>query len=386
MRISRIELKNWKNFKSASVDLGQRAFFIGPNASGKSNLFDAVLFLRDLAASGGGGLQAAVAIRRGMPAIRTLHATQPAHVQIALDLADNEQVHWRYQVEFTSTGTKGRKLRLRREVVHLLPALSDPLPILDRPDDADREDEERLTETALEQTSANQKFRAIAEFLRSVRYLHIVPQIIREPARIPDPIGDPYGGDLLARIHACPERSRKKRLRLMAEALKIAVPQFAGLELQVDEAGQPHLVAKYVHWRTHGAFQDESQFSDGTLRLLGLIWSLQERGGPLLIEEPELSLHADVVTQLPQMIAKAARKSGRQVLISTHSPDLLAAPSIGLDEIFLLEPGEQGTTIVPATTIEGAWAMLAKGIPLPEIVLPKSRPKDAERLGQLSLF
>ena len=76
MRISRLELRNWKNFGSASVELGQRAFFIGPNASGKSNLFDAFRFLRDLAATGGGGLQAAMALHGGLSSIRTLHATR----------------------------------------------------------------------------------------------------------------------------------------------------------------------------------------------------------------------------------------------------------------------------------------------------------------------
>lgn len=386
MRISRLELKNWKNFRSTSVDLGQRAFFIGPNASGKSNLFDAVLFLRDLAAQTVGGLQAAIAIRRGLPAIRTLHATQPAHVQIAIQLSEDDRPLWRYEVEFTSTGSKGKRPVVRREYVRQGAEEGDAPVLLQRPDNADKGDPERLTETALEQTSANLPFRAVSEFLRSIRYLNIVPQIVREPARVPDAFLDPYGGDLLARINAAPARTREKRLRLMAEALQIAVPQFESLGIEIDEAGQPHLVAKYSHWRTHGAYQDETQFSDGTLRLLALIWSLQEMGGPLLIEEPELSLHAAVVTELPRMIAKATKASGRQVLISTHSPDLLASPGIGLDEVFILTPGDQGTTIVPATTIEGAQAMLANGIPLPEVVLPRSRPKDAERLGQLRLL
>lgn len=385
MRISRIELRNWKNFRSASVDPGPRAFFIGPNASGKSNLFDALLFLRDVSASALGGLQGAIALRRGLPAIRTLNFTQPAPVRIAVDLSEGDAPRWRYELEFASPERRGGRPRLAVERVRKFTAETSEL-LLDRPDVADRDDPERLSETAIEQTSANQGFRVIAEFLRSVQFLHVVPQIIREPARIPDTGGDPYGGDLLARIHACPAPTRRKRLRLMTEALRIAVPQFETLDLVIDDAGQPHLRAKYVHWRARGAWQDEMQFSDGTLRLLGLIWSLQEKGGPLLVEEPELSLHSDVVTQLPRMIARAARTSGRQVLISTHSPDLLAAPGIGLDEVFILTPGEQGTAIEPAGTITGAAAMLASGIPLPEVVLPRSRPKDAERLGQLRLL
>lgn len=89
------------------------------------------------------------------------------------------------------------------------------------------------------------------------------------------------------------------------------------------------------------------------------------------------------------MIARATRgggkRSARQTLISTHSPDLLAAPGIGLDEVFLLTPSPNGTAVASAATIAGAEAMLADDIPLPEIVLPKARPTDPERLGQLDL-
>ena len=53
MRFSRIVLENWKNFASIDVPLQQRAFLVGPDASGKSNFLDVFRFLRDLAASSG---------------------------------------------------------------------------------------------------------------------------------------------------------------------------------------------------------------------------------------------------------------------------------------------------------------------------------------------
>jgi predicted ATPase len=66
------------------------------------------------------------------------------------------------------------------------------------------------------------------------------------------------------------------------------------------------------------------------------------------LEEPELSLHPDVVRFVPQMFARIQRRLGRQVLISTHSSDLLRDEGIGLDEVLLLEPGEEGTSVRPA--------------------------------------
>jgi predicted ATPase len=64
MIISRIELKNWRNFQRAEVNLGHRVFLIGPNASGKSNFLDVFRLLRDITKPGG-GLQKAVSSRAG---------------------------------------------------------------------------------------------------------------------------------------------------------------------------------------------------------------------------------------------------------------------------------------------------------------------------------
>ncbi len=43
MRIRKVHLENWKNFLAVDIELGSRAFFVGPNAAGKSNLLDAFL-------------------------------------------------------------------------------------------------------------------------------------------------------------------------------------------------------------------------------------------------------------------------------------------------------------------------------------------------------
>jgi hypothetical protein len=75
-----------------------------------------------------------------------------------------------------------------------------------------------------------------------------------------------------------------------------------------------------------------------TLRLLGLLWVVLDGVGPLLLEEPELSLHPEVVRFIPQMFARMQRRSGRQVMVSTHSTDLLRDEGIGLDEVLLLLP------------------------------------------------
>jgi hypothetical protein len=223
----------------------------------------------------------------------------------------------------------------------------------------------------------------VADAFASIRYLHIVPQLIREPDRSVGRTNDPYGGDFLEQVAATREQTLRARLKAISNALKIAVPQLSELELLRDGRGVPHLRGRYEHWRPQGAWQTEDQFSDGTLRLLGLLWAILEGGGPLLLEEPELSLHPEVVRYLPQMFARMQRRSGRQMFVSTHSAELLQDDGIGLDEVLLLTPSPEGTRVAAAKAFPEIKTLLHGGSTLSEAVMPLTRPATAQ---QLALF
>lgn len=148
-------------------------------------------------------------------------------------------------------------------------------------------------------------------------------------------------------------------------------------------SGAPHLEANFQHWRVNGAWQREEQFSDGTLRLIGLLWALQEGDGLLLLEEPELSLNDAIVEHIPVMIDRVLRlrkKGVRQVILTTHSDNLIAAiadPGV----VILLEPSNNGTTARSANEEEARSMEL--GLNAAEVLLPKTRPKN---IGQMVLF
>src|SRR5690606_2316718 len=112
------------------------------------------------------------------------------------------------------------------------------------------------------QTIANREFRELAEFFRSVRYLHLVPQLVREGTPRPDAVlgEDTMGRDLLERIRSSPKRQRDARLGRIGKVLEIAAPGLKSLELHEDEQRRPHLRVRFEHWRPTGAFQDETQF------------------------------------------------------------------------------------------------------------------------------
>jgi hypothetical protein len=167
----------------------------------------------------------------------------------------------------------------------------------------------------------------------------------------------------------------------MNQVLRVAVPQLKELRLERDDdTGRPHLRGLYKHWRPDAGWQSEAQFSDGTLRLLGVLWSILDGAGSLLLEEPELSLHEAVVRYLPAMMWKATRKSRRQLFVSTHSAALLADDSIGAEEVLLLRPTREDTIVSVASDSADIRALLEGGISMGEAVLPRVAPSQPEQL------
>ena len=191
-----------------NVPLRERQFIVGPNASGKSNLLDIFRFLRDIVKTDGGGLQKAVKDRGGVSNIRCLSARQDPEVAIEIHIADvpDAPVKWRYSVGFRQQPREQHRTYITHERVWKEDKL-----LLDRPDENDNEDPDRLTQTALEQNAVNAKFREIAQFLGNVTYLHLVPQLIRFADAIQGKIieDDPYGQGFLEKIASVHPSTRR---------------------------------------------------------------------------------------------------------------------------------------------------------------------------------
>jgi predicted ATPase len=376
MKFSKVYLANWRNFTQVDVPLQQRMFLVGPNASGKSNLLDVFRFLRDLVRVGG-GLEQAVADRGGISRLRSLVARRYPEIVIDVQVEDNGEIIWRYRIGIVQDNNS-RPL-LKEERVWKSGKL-----LLERPNKQDNEDKELLRQTHLEQINSNRGFREIANFFNTTRYYHIVPQLIRDPERSVGRKFDPFGGDFLEQIASSPKKTQESRLRRIQNALRVAVPQLQELTQYKDDRGVPHLRAKYDHWRSRGAWQTEADFSDGTLRLMGLLWALLDGTGPLILEEPELSLHSEVASNVPQMMAsiqKSQKKQARQILVSTHSSDLLRDPGIAPDEVLLLRPTAGGTKVEVSKDVAEIKHLLESGLSISEAILPLTRPPKAEQLS-----
>lgn len=374
MQFTHLKLENWRNFLSVNVPLERRAFLVGPNASGKSNLLDAFRFLRDIA-DDQGGFQRAVQSRRGVSKLRSLHAKRYPNIviEVAIEIDSRK---WVYRLEFTQDN-------LRRPIIKGEKVIRDGRVLLDRPDGQDESDPELLTQTHLEQINANKDFREVVEFFKKIRYLHIVPQLIRDSDRSSGKQWSPFGGDFLEQLIRTPKRTLDSRLQRIVHALRVAVPNLQKLELERDDGGTPHLKGLYSHWRPGAGWQSEDQFSDGTLRLLGLLWVFLDGTAPLLLEEPELSLHYAVIRHIPGILARLARRTGRQVLLSTHSAELLSDEGIDGSEVLLLRPTTEDTVVTVAANDLEIRRLLESGLSVAEAVLPRTSPPTHQ---QLSLF
>lgn len=378
------------NFRRVSARLRDRVFIIGPNASGKSNFLDAFKFLRDIAqgsdiaqGGAGGGLSSALRRRGGIKAIRCLAARKEPTVEIDVHLASDADsaVEWRYALGIRNEG-KGSN----RDLVAFERVWHGEELVVNRPDTDDKADPERLTQTHLQQISSNRKFRPLVEFFASTTYLHLVPQLLKYSEQLGGYRieGDPFGQAFLERVAGASDRVRDSRLRRINDALRVCVPQLRDLQFVKDPTtGRPHLEALYEHWRPNAGWQRESQFSDGTLRLLGLLWVLLEGDSLLLLEEPELSLNDAIVEQIPGLVRRMQRvaRSRRQVLITTHSEALLRQEGVDAREVVRLVPSKEGTTVAELSSDD--VAAIRAGLTVADVLLPKARPAQSGKLQLL---
>lgn len=387
MILSKIKLVNWKNFHQCSVDLSERTFIVGANASGKSNFLDAFRFLHDIAKAGG-GIQTAVASRGGLKKIRCLAARVRTDIEFVVYLKDSFEAtdEWKYTLAFKGVG--GGIMRKEVTIIKEEVRYGDQV-LLTRSEDSDGEDNDTLKYTHLEQANANQSFRELRNFFLNIEYLNVIPQLVRESNSVlfSSDKEDFYGRNFLQRLATMNKTTSAAYFRRVNEVLRRAVPQLSELQLAYDEMGIPHLEARYEHWRAKGSKQQEEQFSDGTLRLIGFLFALLDSKGIVLLEEPETNLHSAIVAQLPEFIAKLQRskKETRQVFITTHSYDMLANNGLRSNEVILLKPSKEGTQVINAANMEDVTSELNAGFSMADAVIPYTKPDNVESLSMLKM-
>ena len=395
MIITHLNVSNWRNFRKIDVPLSERQFIVGPNGSGKSNFLDIFRFIHDIANNQNGGFQQGVRARGGIQNLRSMVSKKDTDIKIDVCLADtsNSPESWRYAIGFREPfQAKSHSACLTFEKVWRKGKL-----ILNRSVTQDEKNPDRLFHSAFEGTEYD--INELRNFFRSITYLQVIPKLFSnsnlytsKSCETDDgisystsilsekPFKTQLGQGVIGKIAGTDEKTRTANIQTIEDTLKKVVPQIESLEFTYDEKGQPHLALRNSHWHPDSPVQYEDQFSDGTLRLITLMWALLESESILLLEEPEQSLHVGIVSQLAYLIYRMQTSKGQQVFVSTHSDVLLAQPEIDGTEVLMLTPTESGTEVSTASDNAAVRQLLASDFTVGEVVPSKSDLKNGSKM------
>jgi len=349
-QIDRFAVKNFRSIQECGVELAPLTFFIGPNASGKTNFVDAMLFVASALRS---SLEQAIADRGGIHSILHHPIKLPTSAQFDFYLSSPMDFRCEFHLELRII--EGWSVSVAREecLIHesgaqhhylvedgsvkgtaaVFPAVS-----------ADR--------IFLSNASGLPEFRRLFDFLAGIEWTEPMPAAIYQlaqgfarAARINHP-GSEYTG-LAARFRNL-SSNQPDRLEIIQQYLRAIAPPFDRVE--VVESNNA-LWLRFVDKSPFGTSMPFyiSQTSAGLVysaEILLELFELPGEGKPasaVIIEEPEALLHPGAIQVIRDSFLEASRI--RQVLITTHSPDLLDDPAVPAEWIRTVYRDETGTHI-----------------------------------------
>jgi len=347
--LKRVVLRNYKSIGSCDVHLRPLTYLVGANGSGKSNFLDALHLVRDALA---GSLDNALNERGGLSEVRRYSSGHPTHFGIRLEFAlrTGEQGHYAFnigalkdrgyevQTEECALGGKGHGpyFRVDRGQVRASSEATFPAVTSDR--------------LALVAASGLAAFRPVFDALTSMGFYNLNPKLMRELQKPQEGRLLKPAGENIASVIGHLERVAPAQLQIIQEYLQKVVPMVHGVErkqvgpMETLEFRQAMAGAKHP-WRFLAL-----NMSDGTLRALGVLVALFQGNpdyAPTLvgIEEPETALHPAASAALREALARAARKT--QVLVTSHSPDLLDDRGLSADALLAVVSEGGETHIAP---------------------------------------
>jgi predicted ATPase len=177
--------------------------------------------------------------------------------------------------------------------------------------------------------------------LASSTFYHVLNVDTRSPVRLPQPMQPATlpgrnGEELVSCLYNLRE-SQRNRFDAIEDALHAAFPRFDHLDFPPVAAGTLALA-----WRETGFSKPlyMHQLSEGTLRFLWLATLLQSPGltALTLLDEPEVSLHPELLNLLADILREASSRT--QIVVATHSDRLIRF--LQPKEIVLMDSDENG--------------------------------------------
>ncbi|MDX2039302.1 MAG: AAA family ATPase [Isosphaeraceae bacterium] len=355
-RLSCLKLRCFRSIRLAKVELDNPTFLVGANGSGKSNFVDAFSILSDVMAI---PLQAVFDQRGGIGAVRTRQPGRgfPPNLIITAELEGPSDAirAARFAFEVKALPDAGFEVVREQCVVRFKDGTSSHY---DRDSNPERRGGKRpfhsseqgldpsiaLNSLVLPAIAGHPRFEPVSDFLRKIRHYSIEPSKLRE-------MQDPDGGSVLradgrnaASVLREIERHSQADWEQACAFLAAAVPHTSSVEAK--PFGNKIALEFTQEWDNSrkvkfGGFS----MSDGTLRILGLLTAVFQRERPsvLVVEEPESSIHPAALDTLLEILETASRRM--QVVVTTHSPDLLDHRLVTAENLRIVSWNEGRTDI-----------------------------------------
>lgn len=390
--LTRVVLRNYKSIGYCDVRLQPLTYLVGANGSGKSNFLDALHLVRDALS---GSLDNALNERGGLSEVRRRSSGHPTHFGIRLEfvLPRGDSGHYAFNVG----ALKGGGYEVQTEECAISGRGKGPMYRMERGELKESSEETFPSVTAdrlaLVAVSGMTAFRPVFDALTSMGFYNLNPKLMRELQKPQEGRLLKPAGENIASVIGHLERVAPDKLGIIQEYLGTVVPMVHGVErkqigpMETLSFRQDVAGAK-IPWRFHA-----HSMSDGTLRALGILTALfqgnQDYAPTIVgIEEPETALHPAASAALRDALVLASEQT--QVLITSHSPDLLDDPQLSPDAL-LAVVSESGETRIAALDNASLEAMRGQLFSAGELLRlnqlsPNPEVLEAQTVRQSDLF
>lgn len=347
-RIRQVSIKNYKSIENDTVALEPFTVLVGRNGTGKSNFVDALAFTQESLSE---SVEFALHRRGGLAAVRRCSHGRPTNISIQLTLELEADLHAEYSFEIIAKAKESFQIARERCSIERFMGAHHVFEVHNgtfiKPIEGIRAQvaSDRL---ALYAASATEEFRPLYDFLTSMRFYSIAPDRLRELQK-PDPgvSLNRDGSNSAAVLKRLKETMRgRQQYERLCRLLSKIVEGVRSVDHQAVGRNETLQFEQDVGLERPWIFEALSM-SDGTLRLVGLLLAIFQRGEHRLIaiEEPEATVHPAVMEAVVEILIDASKE--KQILLTTHSPDILDQKEIRDSEIRVVTLDKGRTIVAP---------------------------------------
>lgn len=345
--LSRVVLKNYKSIQSCEVNLSPLTLLVGPNGAGKSNFVDGIRITSDALNA---NLENAVRERGGINEVRRRSRGHPTHFGVRLDVNLDASTHATYAYQVAAR--QNQTFEVQREdckvwsagrLVSYFEAESGAVrsPVLGN-------NTVRIAPNslALAVLGAYSEFNPLVRTISSFGYYRFNLDAVRGLQNPDAGRSLAKDGSNLSSVVRFLSEHAPDTLGRIADYLASVVPGIRSVQSRTFGPKESIEFRQEVAGDEHPWRYLASNVSDGTLRALGVLVAVFQESDafriPLVaLEEPEVAIHPGAALRLMDALLEAATR--RQLVLTTHSPDLLDHQAIDVDSVVAVQ-SERGSS------------------------------------------